>query len=466
MPRVLRSSSPGTNQELSHAINLFLHKDRTSYFDDDSIASGTIAPFDSQPALAEPPSFKWDLQSTGTPLIPTFKYISDKLHQRELSVALIISEQEPYIIPVWPLPRKSQIILAQIVRKAVKKFSLQPSWLTALASASNKRLPKIFDAHRPDSYIVRRSIVQHEVIFSEEGLTLLAIDHIYTFKQLLCTLSKKDWVPHARDVCLSSCVHLLQRINEVYTDPRISSGYLSRVYKDVDFRKDFYKEVTSAYGVNYCTANIKDVTTLEPDYTALCDMGLDVEIESKVEPTNEPNVVAELPDSSSSHSNDELISPIAEVDLSILDTWQDPNPEEILDIISPLTVRYPTIQQPSDLPESPLEPDAPWKSAVPKRLKTRRASTLPTISSPSSQKAEASLADVPTPRRIVESWASDIPSPLKAVESRSSGEPKSPFEYVRSWVEGWSTAAPRVLCENCHEVAVQPLTFPRRFTMA
>ena len=489
MPRALRSSSLETKAQLSHAIDLFLHKNRTSFFDDDSIASGSIAPFDPQPALPEPSSFKWDLQTRSTPLIPAFKYISSKLHQHELSVALIVSDQDPYVIPVWPLPRKSQTILAQTIRKAVKKFSLQPGWLTALASAPSKCLPKIFDTHRPNSYIVRRSLVQHELIFSEEGLTLLGIDHIYTFKQLLCTLSKKNWVPHARDICLSSCVHLLQRINIVYTDPKVSKAYLERVYDEIEFQKESYDEVVAAYDVNYCTASIKDFTAIEPDYTALSDMALDYETDTEpeleLEPASgsEPAFVAELPDSSAHTSNEETISPIATIDLSTTPMWQTPPPhaEESLDTVSPLTVRYPTIQKRLSeiVPESPLDPDAPWNcSAVPRPLNTRRASTLPRTtsitSSPSSpHEAEAEAywsSNIPTPREITDPWISDIPSaPLQTFSpNRRSSEdpPNSPFDIVRSWVESWSTVAPRPLCERCHEVAaVQPLV-PRRFTMA
>ena len=214
-------------------------------------------------------------------MTPALQYISHKLTERELSVALIVSDHEPYVIPVWPLPKKSQLILAKIIRKACSKYKLEPSWLTALASFSNKCLPKVFDAHRPDDYIVRRSIGQNEVVFSEEGLTLLSIDHTYTFKQLLLTLSKKDWVPHARDVCLSSCVHILNHINEVYTDPKVLKGYLARVFKEVDFKQEEYEEVCSAHSANYCFASIKDVTTVEPVYTALSDIALDWECESR-----------------------------------------------------------------------------------------------------------------------------------------------------------------------------------------
>lgn len=483
MPRASPSSSPA---QLSHAIDLFIHKDRSSFFDDDSIAVGAVAAFEPPPALAESQSFDWDLPAICTPDFPAYQYISNKLHQRELSVALIIASQEPYVIPVWPLPRKSQVILAQIVRKAVKKFQLQPSWLTALASSSNNDVPSIFEAHRPGSYVVRRSIVQHEIVFSEEGLTLLTIDHIFTFKQLLRTLSRKDWIPHDREVRLSSCVHLLHRINETYTDPQVSRGYLKRVYREIEYQKASWQEVNSAYDVNYCTASIKDVTMLEPDFTALSDMASDIEGEDECEtqtptptqlpPSTGPNSIAELPDTSPTHTNPNLISPLETIDLNIINTWSPQASRESLDYISPLTVRHFALKYrpQSIILESPIDSDAPWSYAIPPPLRTKRISTTPpSISPPSSssysnETEDTWLASIPPACEMVERWShTDLPpAPSVSVSAHisSSGESgKAPMDLVRAWVESWS--APGVLCENCHEVAVQPL-LPRRFTMA
>lgn len=468
MPRSSPSSSPA---QLSHAIDLFIHKDRSSFFDDDSIVLGTIAPFEPQPSPTESPSFNWDLPVTCTSDFPAYQYISSKLHQRELSVALIISDQEPYVVPIWPLPRESQVCLAQIIRKAAKKFNLRPSWLTALASSSNRGLTKIFETHRPDSYIVRRSIIQNEIVFSEEGLTLLTIDHVFTFKQLLRTLTKQDWVPHARKVCLSSCVHLLHRINEIYPDPEVSSGYLKRVYKEIDYQKKSWQEVTSAYDINYCTASIKDVTMLEPDFTALSDMTSEIEadcetptqIQPQASTPRGPNPVAELPDTSPSHTNPDLVSPL---ELGTTDEWEPHPAHESLDTVSPLTVRLPPLKyQPtrhqSIILESPIDPDAPWSHAIPPPLRTKRVSSPPTISPPSSHEADNWLASIPTSYEMVDLWRStEAPAPSASAES------KPPMDLVRAWVESWSgNGAPGLLCENCHEVAVQPL-LPRRFTMA
>lgn len=443
--------------ELSHAIDLFLHKDRTSYFDSDTTESVTSQEMTEFPPVLH--SFHWDLRTTCKTMLPAFQYISHKLCQRELSVALIISDHEPYVIPVWPLPRKSQLILAKIVRKACKKFALQPCWLTAVASVANKYLPKVFEAYQPDSYIVRRSIVQNDIIFSDEGLTLLSMDHIYLFKQLLCTLSKPDWVANSRDVCLSSCVHLLQRINEVYTDPKLSEGYLARVYKEVEFKQEAFEEVASAFSTNYCTASIRDVTALEPDYTALTGMTLDWESD------DDERDAAELPDTSTTqdHScnSDQNISPIATVDLSVLDSWESEAPPPT-DIISPLEkVKYPSIRRPSSVRESLVDPMAPWSFPIPPPLRTRASRQI----TEKQIMTEGQNPEVPAPasapllkpeRRLFES---DSRLPVKPTDSWNSSEVmQSPMR----WLESWSTNAPSLLCQNCHDTI--NFDMERRFT--
>ena len=457
MPRSLSFSPPKPTTQLSHAIDLFLHKDRTSFFDNDSIASGAILPFDSPPTFSEPSSFDWDLQATCTPLFPAFKYISNKLQQQGLSVALIVSNHEPYVIPVWPLPRKSQTLIAQVVKKAVKKFALLPSWLTALASSSNRRLPKIFETHQPDSWIVRRSLVQNEMIFCEDGLTLLNIDHIYTFKQLLRTLSKKDLVPHIREACLSSCVHLLRHINYGCTDPQLSKGYLARAYTDLEYQPDIYDEVASAHDLSYCTANIKDVTQLEPDCSAMVDGAFDHESE------NQFGLAAELPDTSRSVLGD--VNSVGVDDFGTLELLHSLHSEESLDTIGPLVVKYPSTTKPSNFPESPLDPNAPWNTAIPSPSSTRRPTTLPSPSPTSQYVKEDWRGSIPSLPETTESWDPSIPNPPNSRNSVKPGESRSPSEYVKSWMESWGKVAPDMLCKNCHQATLQPFQ-PKRYTVA
>ncbi|MCJ1451176.1 hypothetical protein MMC28_001511 [Mycoblastus sanguinarius] len=442
-----------SSPELSHAIDLFLHKDRTSFFFDDSIAAGSIAPLEPVPPLA-PTTFHWDLKTTCMPMLPAFQYISRKLSQRDLSIHLIISDHEPFVIPVWPLPRRSQLLLSKIVRRACSKFSLSPSFLTALAASSSKKdLPKIFDTHRPDSYIVRRSIVQHEVVFTGEGLTLLNIDHVYTFKQLLCTLSKKDWVTHARDTCLSSCVQLLHRINETYTEPKISKGYLARAYREIELKEQVFDEVYTAYNANYCTASIHDVAIFEPDYNILSSKASD--------DWETISPVTELPDTSSSDTripSPDLISPVATVDLSTLKLWETAEPDA-LGIISPLTVTYPKFNKPSELPSTPSDNTDPGNYDWPSPPKTR----------------ETQKSDIPPPLRCSQTWStSEDPHPPETTETRDFALLEPPLrktveswnsEALQSpmrWLESWSTVPPSALCENCHDV----VNVSRRFTLA
>ena len=448
--------------ELSHAIDLFLHRDRTTYFDSDATESIISQETSAHPPVPSPapPSFQWDLRTTCKPMLPAFQYISHKLHQRELSVALIISEHEPYVIPVWPLPRKSQLLLAKIVRKACKKFGLQPSWLTAVASLANKCLPKIFETYKPDSYIVRRSIVQNEIIFSDEGLTLLSMDNIYTFKQLLCTLSKPDWVPNSRDVCLSSCVHLLRRINEVYTDPKMTKGYLARVYKEVEFMGETFDEVTAAISTNYCTASIRDVTALEPDYTALMGMTLDWDSD------DDGREAAELPDTSTTHDlsdpSDPTISPIEDVDLSVLDSWETETPPPT-DIISPLEkIRYPPVHRPISERESLVDPMAPWSFPLPPPLRTRASRQMTEWQKADPPASAPLLQQNPERRRVRSDGDSQLhTTSVKQVESWTSSEVMhSPLR----WLESWSTNAPSLLCQNCHDTI--NFDVGRRFTFA
>ncbi|MCJ1277325.1 hypothetical protein MMC21_005137 [Puttea exsequens] len=473
--------------ELSHAIDLFLYKDRTSFFDDDSIAAGVIAALEPRPELEDLP-FAWDFQTTCKPLQPALQYISRKLAEKELSVALIISDQEPFVIPVWPLPRKSQLILAKIVRKACSKFSTSSSWLTALAAHPHRRdSPQIFDQYKPDSYVIRRSIVQNETNFSEEGLTILSIDYIYTLKQLLVTLSKKDWIPRARDVHLSSCVHLLHRINEIYTDPKVSRGYIKRVYKEIDFHKEAWEEVNSAHNLAYCSASIRDVTTLEPDYTALSDIVLDWERSS----SSNGQTASELPDTSTPRqrssteemispiapqqrsSTEDLISPIATVDMSTVDSWENELLRES-EIISPITVTYPGIKKPSSIPESPIEywpnhlssrSSNPFLRSLPANPTNITPQEMRKVPSPLSSLSEidAEETEIPAALDIIKSYSDDVPAPLKTVESRDSDPLQSPFEYVKQWVESWSTSvAPGAVCANCHDL----MPVGRRFTLA
>lgn len=124
--------------------------------------------------------------------------------------------------------------------------------MTKIASNTAKQNAKeIFGAQSPESYLVRRSLIQHEIIFGGEGLTLLTIDHVYTFKHLLRVLSINNSVFPSRSLYLSSCTELLHRINTIYTGHKPFKGYFFRVYDDIAIDRETLDEVYDAYNTKY-----------------------------------------------------------------------------------------------------------------------------------------------------------------------------------------------------------------------
>lgn len=185
-------------------------------------------------------------------MLPSVRYVSRKLAQRKLYCALIVSDQGRVVIPAWSLPRTTQLVLTKIVRKACSKFRLGPSWMTTMARNSTKQnASEVFDVGGVDPYLIRRSMIQHEVIFSGEGLILLTIDHVYTFKRFIGMLSSIARAPLSRPKCLVSCVEVLRRINLIYTDRKPLKGYFLRVYENLSIDPETLKEVFNTYTMKY-----------------------------------------------------------------------------------------------------------------------------------------------------------------------------------------------------------------------
>ena len=436
------------------------------------------------------PAYHWDLQETCKPLFPAFDYISETLSQEGLSIHLIVSDQSPFIIPVWHLPPKSQIILCKIIRKACKKFGVTPSWMTALSSIQKKDLPTVFETYTPGAYVVRRSMLQREVVYSSEGLTLLSIDHIYTLKQLLCTLSKREWVSTSRAICLASCVHLLHRIHSVYTGKPASAGYIERVYKEVPFQDEMLKEVVAAYNASYCTASIYEVA-FQPDFSSLPQQEEATISRCSSTVPELPEETTHIPPTSSieSSNDDTAVSPLADLDLSTLHTWDIVSISEDYEVAHPpQSITHPVIQKPSSLMAT-----ARSTSASPEIAQSITPSTAfpppppppsyPLPSPPSSPQYSISSLDEeawmydspPSPLRISKPFPRATSLPLlspsvfsDAVESAVEGEflwELDVLESPRQFIESWSTATAGALCERCHDI-VGPTEVGRRGEMS
>ena len=129
--------------------------------------------------------------------------------------------------------------------KASYKFTLGSSWIDALVKSQNE-----LHVHQ---YLIQKSIQQNEVLFSSEGLTLLNIDRIYTFKRQLCILSHQSTA-----VCgdynnpyVASCVQLLHRTIADFQGQPFSKAFFYHVYEQLDVRDEILTWVARVYHEQY-----------------------------------------------------------------------------------------------------------------------------------------------------------------------------------------------------------------------
>ncbi|KAJ5498610.1 hypothetical protein N7453_007661 [Penicillium expansum] len=193
------------------------------------------------------PEFSFDSETVTPSLIPALEYISSKLQQRMMHITLLIGRGKPYptgqpsdlmIIPIHPIESQAWRVLERAIAKGSRKFSLGPSWTDAISRSQYER--------QANDHLVKQSILQNEVIFSQEGLTLLNMDRIYTFKRRMCILSTR---PFSRDddQSMSSCVHLLHRIVRDFSNRPFSKAFFHRVYEQLDVPDEQLTAVAVAY---------------------------------------------------------------------------------------------------------------------------------------------------------------------------------------------------------------------------
>lgn len=195
------------------------------------------------------PSFNFDAETVTASIIPALDYISSKLQQRMIHVTLLVGRGKPYptgqasdlmVIPITPLDTQLWRVLYRTIEKGVRKFSLGQSWTDALNRSQHER--------HANEYLIQQSIMQNEVIFSSEGLTLLNMDRIYTFKRRLCVLSYRE---NIQDSYITSCVDLLHRTILDFQGRPFSKAFFHRVYEQLDVKDDLLTTVADAYKAKY-----------------------------------------------------------------------------------------------------------------------------------------------------------------------------------------------------------------------
>ncbi|KAL8936107.1 MAG: hypothetical protein Q9216_005099 [Gyalolechia sp. 2 TL-2023] len=298
------------------------------------------------------------------PYFPCFQFISNRLAQSKLYVVFILSADEPFCIPAWPLSRASRSKVIRIFRRACQTYPKVPPWLASIASGSKDVHARALLEPRPShAYLVRRSLLQHEIVFSGEGLALLTIDHVYTFKRCLLTLSETYGLESEYKIRMASCTRLLRRINTTYTGVKLSRSYLERAY-GIDLRHPGLQKIHKAYLDSFGEPGVQDLAFMVEDETPCLP-----ELESPCPPELESSYLAELespylPELESSYLP-ELESPcLSELQSPYLPELESPVNEAPMDIISAVNARPPTTGIVPYAQKMNMKPSEAWEGSV------------------------------------------------------------------------------------------------------
>lgn len=137
---------------------------------------------------------------------------------------------------VSELAPKAGDCLARAIKRATKKFSLGANWFnTSLES----EIPAVVrDA------VTYRSLIQNDVVFSSEGLTIIAIDHAYALK---AQLAERVY----QHTSLTEAVLLLRRIVYISRGRPLTRGYIRRCYPEIDVTDSMLLRLNAEYEARF-----------------------------------------------------------------------------------------------------------------------------------------------------------------------------------------------------------------------
>ncbi|WQF76049.1 hypothetical protein CDEST_01063 [Colletotrichum destructivum] len=131
------------------------------------------------------------------------------------------------------LTDKQERTLRQTIERAEKKFRIGTEWLPPVVDGSACGLT---------SNLIRRSIVQNEVLFASEGLTLVSLDRLYTFKAALSSYSRTG-----APLRLEDAVDELRRLVLSRAGRKVSKSDLLRSYDWLSVTDAALAEVDKMY---------------------------------------------------------------------------------------------------------------------------------------------------------------------------------------------------------------------------
>ncbi|KAA8912023.1 hypothetical protein FN846DRAFT_897565 [Sphaerosporella brunnea] len=176
------------------------------------------------------------------------EYVSRDLRRKNLHVHLIVGgcslpcllyKTKPTctslsILLVSELTPKTMTTLTRSVQRAQKLFNLNTNWVnTTLGRSVPEDLREI---------VVERSLLQNDIFFSSEGLTLFALDHCYALKSTLDKLSRGSW-----DASFDDAVDILRRLVYISRGKPMTRGYIRRCYPSMEVTDNMLLRLKAEY---------------------------------------------------------------------------------------------------------------------------------------------------------------------------------------------------------------------------
>ncbi|KAM0562597.1 hypothetical protein ACHAPJ_002287 [Fusarium lateritium] len=184
----------------------------------DSPRSGISSPGQVPPLEVSSPRFRWPL-SPSTPMSPppmTPCTASSTTTDTMSSMMNASSSFGMRLIHTNELHPRSEKILNTVLAKTEKKFDIGSEWLSPAVRPSSCGLT---------NQLIHSSIIQNEVLFCSEGLTILSLDRLYSLKSALSSYSKTK--SHLR---LEDAVDELRRIILATNGAKVSKTAILRSY--------------------------------------------------------------------------------------------------------------------------------------------------------------------------------------------------------------------------------------------
>ncbi|KAI9760968.1 MAG: putative metallocarboxypeptidase ecm14 [Chaenotheca gracillima] len=199
----------------------------------------------SPPASPVPNSASPQMGALPSDLETALHHVSRKVQSKSLHLTFIVigglhsSSRQPLeidIVPVETMDIKTHRFLEDVIRKAERRFPCL--CMVRLQTPSQLTLS-------PD-YLIRRSLLQKQVLFSSEGLVLIEVDHLFTLK-----LQLHEYIRHGLSPARDTCVETLRRLMKMYDHKPLTMRYVLRAYNDLEATESDLRHINSAYLTKY-----------------------------------------------------------------------------------------------------------------------------------------------------------------------------------------------------------------------